>query len=256
MAETVLSVENLRCGYGDTEIIHGISFDVSVNERLCILGPNGCGKTTLLRAINRIIPYQGKVCAAGMDLSRAKRRDIARAMAAMSQINSIYFPYKVYETVLMGRYSYQEGILSRTGSSDREIAEESLRQTGTWELRDRPLTELSGGQLQRVMLARVFAQTPDIILLDEPLNHLDLKYQLELMEYLDSWVKEPGHCVVSVLHDVNMALSYADSVLLMSDGRIAARGAASDFPLELIDGIYGMDVCGYMRKSLARWEVH
>ncbi len=252
--EPVLSVENLHCGYGNSEILHGISFQVLPNEKLCILGPNGCGKTTLLRAVTRILPFQGRVTACGHDTARLKREEIAGIMGYMSQKNAVYFPYSVRETVMMGRYSHHKGIFSRADGEDEEIVRESLLQTGTWEIRDKLLTELSGGQFQRVMLARVFAQSPDIILLDEPTNHLDLKYQTELMEYLDQWVKQGKRCAVSVLHDINMAFSFADSILLLENGNCILHAPARGFPLEKINQAYGMDVCGYMKTSLERWQ--
>lgn len=250
----MLSVKDLRCGYQDTEILHGISFDVFPNEKLCILGPNGCGKTTLLRTICQLLPFQGKITACEHDIRSAKRIDIARIMAYMSQMNSVYFPYTVYETVMMGRYPHQSGVFSQTCADDRQIVSESMKQTGVWDLKDRLLTELSGGQLQRVMLAKVFAQAPDIILLDEPMNHLDLKYQIELMEYLNQWVKVKNRCVVSVLHDINMAFFFADQILVMEEGNCVTHAPAKDFPLDKINQIYGMDICGYMQQSLRLWE--
>lgn len=253
-ATPILSVKDIRCGYQDTEILHGISFDVFPNEKMCILGPNGCGKTTLLRAICQILPFRGEIMACGQDVGRAKRIDIARVMAYMCQMNAVYFPYSVHETVMMGRYPHQKGMFSHAGAEDRRIVEESMVQTGVWELKDRQLTELSGGQLQRVMLAKVFAQSPEVILLDEPMNHLDLKYQVELMEYLSQWVSQGHRCVVSILHDINMAFSFADHILIMGDGRSVAYAPAKEFPLDKINQIYGMDICGYMLRSLNLWK--
>ncbi len=252
--KAVLSVKELYCGYQDAEILHGVSFDVFPNERLCILGPNGCGKTTLLRAVNGILPFRGEITACGYDVSRAKRNDIARHMAYMSQMNTVYFAYSVYDTVMMGRYSHHRGVLTQTDAKDKDAVEESLRRTGMWELRDRALTELSGGQLQRVMLARAFAQSPEIILLDEPMNHLDIKYQIELMDYLDEWVRQGDRCVVGVLHDINMAFSFADKIMLLEGGRCALYASADEFPIERLNRTYDMDISGYMRESLRLWE--
>lgn len=122
------------------------------------------------------------------------------------------------------------------------------------ELKDRQVTELSGGQLQRVFLARAFAQDPQIILLDEPTNHLDLKYQIELMEYLKEWSSKGGRCVAGVLHDINLALSFADTLLLMDEGRVQAFDSVDTFDLSQISRTYRMDVQNYMRESLKRWE--
>lgn len=250
----ILSVKDIRCGYNDTEIVHGISFDVSKNEKLCILGPNGCGKTTLLRALNKIIHFSGDITVYGRDIGSIKRKELAKYMVYMSQLNSVYFPYSVYETVMLGRYAYKKGIFSDSEKKDREYVRECMEKTGIWELKDKLLNELSGGQFQRVLLARVFAQSPDIILLDEPTNHLDLKYQLELMEYLDEWVKEKDRCVVSVLHDINMALSFSDKILLMDKGECVCIAPSDELSTEKIDKVYGMDIKAYMQKSLAMWK--
>ena len=250
----ILSVKGVRCGYQNIEIIHGVSFDVFQNQKVCILGPNGCGKTTLLRAVTDMIPFTGEVTACGLTIGKTPRIQVAKTISLMSQINSIYFPYSVYETVMMGRYSYKRGIFSSQNSEDKKIVEESLKQTGAWELKDRLITELSGGQLQRVMLARVLAQSPNIILLDEPTNHLDLKYQIELMEYLNEWVKKGTRCVVSVLHDINMALAFADKILLMQEGKRVIYESVNEFPLYKLNEVYGMNIGNYMKTSLKRWN--
>lgn len=251
--EAILSVKDIYGGYQNDEILHGISFDVFPHEKLCIIGPNGCGKTTLLRAVSQIIPFKGQITACGYDVNKTERINVARIMAYMSQMNAVYFSYSVYETVMMGRYPHHKGAFSRNTLEDRKIVEKSLKQTGTWELKDRMLTELSGGQIQRVMLARVFAQSPNIILLDEPMNHLDLKYQVELIEYLNQWVKGENRCIVSVLHDLNMAFSFADNILLMDNGKCVNYGPAENFSMKKINDIYGMDICRYMQTSLKRW---
>ena len=119
----------------------------------------------------------------------------------MSQITQLYFPYTVSDTVSLGRYAYSKGAFARLSPKDVEIIVESMKKVGIYELKDKMITELSGGQLQRVFLARVFAQNPDVILLDEPTNHLDFKHQIELLENLKDWVKNNNKIVVGVLHD-------------------------------------------------------
>lgn len=250
----LVSVQDIYCGYDNTEIIHGISFAVFENERLSILGPNGCGKTTLLRVLNALIPFQGDVRVEGKALAKMNRRDIAGLMVYMSQMNAVYFPYTVYETVMMGRYAHRRGLFDSGNKRDEEAVIKSLEQTGTLEIKDKLLNELSGGQFQRVMLARVFAQSPHIILLDEPTNHLDLKYQIQLMEYLDKWVKDGARCVISVLHDINMALAFSDRILLMDEGRRVHLAPAKDFPIQKINDVYGMDIGNYMRAAHRFWE--
>lgn len=252
---TMLKVEHLTCGYGGAPVVKDLSFEVPAGGRLCILGPNGCGKTTLLRALAGLLPHEGKVTAEGRDLAAMDRRQLARTVALLSQISSVYFSYTVYETVLMGRYAHQTGgAFSGPGPEDRAIALECMERTGVADLRDRQVTELSGGQLQRVFLARTFAQQPRIILLDEPTNHLDLKYQVELVQELKAWAAGEGRCVVGVLHDVNLALDLAGLFLLMGDGQARYFGPAAEFDPAALNRVYQMDVGGYMRRSLQRWE--
>lgn len=251
----MLQVEHLSCGYGEEPIVKDVSFQVKEGQRLCILGPNGCGKTTLLRGMMGILPAQGTVTVCGETLAGMPSRQKAKRIALLSQLSSAYFAYTVYETVMLGRYAHQKrSALSGESEEDRRIVQESLEQTGMLELKDRLITELSGGQLQRVFLAQIFAQDPQIILLDEPTNHLDLRYQVELVETLKEWVRQEKRCVVGVLHDINLALSFADTVLLMEQGAVKAFGKAETFDLSLISETYGMDVSGYMRESLRRWE--
>ena len=250
----MLKAEHLTCGYGGPPVVKDVSFRVREGEKLCILGPNGCGKTTLLRALAGLLPCEGTVELAGAGLRKLPARQRAQKLALMSQLSPVAFDYTVYETVMLGRYAHQRGgLLAGESEADRKAVEESLALTGTWELRDRMVTQLSGGQLQRVFLARTFAQEPQAILLDEPTNHLDLRYQVELIDSLRTWVDCPGRCVVGVLHDINLALAFADTVLLLDRGSVLAYERMENFDLSLLDGLYGMDVRGHMKAALQRW---
>ena len=176
----MLEVKNVRCGYDNNEIIKGVSFNVEPGSNLCIVGPNGCGKSTLLKSIANLLNYKGSILLNGKEISKFNRKDLAKNIALMSQASSIYFPYTVYETVSLGRYAHLKGVFSRMSKSDEEIIIKSIENVGLLDLKDKLISELSGGQLQRVYLARAFAQDPNVILLDEPTNHLDIKYHSSL----------------------------------------------------------------------------
>lgn len=252
----MLQIEHLTCGYGGAPVVRDVSFAVPEGGRLCVLGPNGSGKTTLLRAIAGLLPYTGAITAGGQALNGLPPRRRARAVALMSQFSAAGFDYTVYETVMLGRYAHREGAFWAPDSdADRTAVRESLQRTDTWALRERYVTELSGGQLQRVMLARAFAQAPQVLLLDEPANHLDLRCQAELSASVRAWAAEaPGRCAVAVLHDVNLALELADRVLLLQNGAVRWQGPAAALDTAALDEVYGMDVRGYMQKALARWQ--
>ncbi len=251
----MLKAEKLSCGYGGEPVVREISLTLSPGERLVILGPNGSGKTTLLRALTGVLPSSGLLELEGRDLRSLSPRERGRKLAMLSQMNTAGFAFTVWETVLMGRYPHMgRGVFSTPSPEDRRIAEDCLKGLNLWPERNRPITELSGGQLQRVLLARTFAQTPGIIFLDEPTNHLDLKYQIELVEQLKSWTAGPGRAAVGVFHDLDLALSFADTVLLLDRGRAVYQGSAAGLDSALLSRVFEVDVPAYMRASRERWE--
>jgi iron complex transport system ATP-binding protein len=161
----------------------------------------------------------------------------------------------VYDTVALGRYAYLEGFLRDLSERDVEIVEAAINRLGLEGVKDRMINELSGGQLQRVFLARTLAQDPDIILLDEPTNHLDLKHQVELLQYLISWARESNKTVIGVLHDLNLARSFSDTTAIMSEGKLVSRGN----PEMVLNGavlkaVYDMDIRSFMLESLENWR--
>lgn len=251
----MLTLKNVSAGYNGFDVISNINLNVSEGENLCILGPNGCGKTTLIKTIAGILPHKGSIKIDGTAISSMKRTDVAKKIAVMSQISNIYFSYTVYETVLLGRYLHMKNsIFKEPTAKDRDYADKCLKAVDLLSLKNKQISTLSGGQLQRVYLARTLAQEPSIILLDEPTNHLDLKNQSELIEFLRGWSKEAGHTVIGVLHDLNLAMKLADNVLLLDKGNIAAYGKTEDvISSNIMNNVYDMDVTGYMIDSLKQW---
>lgn len=250
----MLTVQSLSCGYGGEDVVHDISFELLEGHRLVILGPNGCGKTTLLRALTGFLPFTGAAVLDGRDLKAMSARERGQSLAMLTQMGAVSFSFTVWETVLLGRYPHLgRGIFAAPNAGDRAIAEDCLKRLDLWDTRERPITELSGGQLQRVLLARTFAQTPKVILLDEPTNHLDLRYQVELVAELKKWTAEPGRAAVGVFHDMDLALDFADTVLLMDKGRVVYLGSADKLDPALLSRVFGLDVPGYMRASRERW---
>ena len=252
----MLTLQNVTAGYNGIDVIYNISLSVKEGENLCIIGPNGCGKTTLIKAISGIIPHQGIIKIDGNDISNMKRVDVAKKIAVMSQISNIYFSYSIYETVLLGRYLHMKGRTFKEPSArDREYTDKCLKAVGLLNIKHKLISTLSGGQLQRVYFARTLAQEPNIILLDEPTNHLDLKHQTELIDFLKDWSKNEGHSVIGVLHDLNLAIKLSDNMLILDNGNIAAYGNANEvISSNLLNEVYDMNVTEYMVDSLRHWE--
>ncbi len=251
----MLTIQNLNCGYDGEDVIHDVNLSVKAGERLYIAGPNGCGKTTLLKCIAALLPYRGEILLDQVSTRRIRKKELARKIGIMTQISNVYFPYTIAETVALGRYAHRNGVFAQLTPSDRDYVEECIERVGLGDLRNRRIDELSGGQLQRVFLARLFAQNPEIILLDEPTNHLDLKYQIELLQYVTSWSAETGKTVIGVLHDLNLVHEFAGQVVLMSEGKIFSQGTPEQaLSGENLETCYQIGIRGWMKRSLSNWE--
>jgi iron complex transport system ATP-binding protein len=251
----MIEVRKLSAGYGGGDVLHDINFKIEGGESLCVLGANGCGKSTLLRCIARIIDYRGSVLIDGVDTAEFPRKELAKKIALLSQNMQVFFPYTVYETVSMGRYAYSQGFLKNLSAEDLSVIEDVLKKLDIWDIKDRMIDELSGGTLQRVFLAKTLAQTPDLILLDEPANHLDLKHQLELLDYLKTWVSENNKTLIGVFHDLNLARRFADTALVLDNGKVTACGKIDEvIKSETLNAAYGLDIRAFYRESFTLFD--
>ncbi|MBL0375045.1 ABC transporter ATP-binding protein [Rhizobium sp. KVB221] len=205
---------------GNRWLIEDISFSLRPGERLAIVGPNGAGKTTLLRCLYRgLKPRLGTVALDGADIWQMSATEVARCVAVVLQESPAAFPFSVRDIVFMGRIPWRRG-KAHWSQIDREQTEHALEHLGLTSLAQRRFATLSGGEQQRVLVARALAQEPRLLILDEPSNHLDIRHQLEILDLL----KGLGITIITTLHDLNLAADFATSVLIMHDGRMLASG--------------------------------
>jgi iron complex transport system ATP-binding protein len=220
-----LAAEGIAVGYDGRRVIDGLDLTIPAGRITSIVGPNACGKSTLLRGLARLQPLEaGRVTLGGRDVATMPRREVARRIGVLPQSSIAPDGVRVAELVGRGRYPHQ-GWFGRHSSDDDVVVAEALAATGVAELADRRLEELSGGQRQRVWVAMVLAQRTDIVLLDEPTTYLDVTHQLELLDLLTELNRVHGTTVVMVLHELNLAARYADHLVVMRSGAVIAEGA-------------------------------
>ena len=251
----MLQGKNISVQYGAQTAVHQVSFTLQPGQWLMLAGPNGAGKSTLIRAIAQTIPYTGRITLDGRDLRFLRPAERARQIGVLSQHNSAQYGYTVEEIVQLGRYAHRKGFLSSKPEGEDQRVDSALALTGLTEYRHRSVLTLSGGELQRVFLAQVFAQDPRVLLLDEPANHLDLPYQQHIFSLLSDWLREPGRAVLSVVHDLSLAKKYGTHALLMHRGNSVAYGETDAVltPFNL-QSVYGMDVFAWMKDLLSQWN--
>ena len=224
-------------------VLRDVGLTAAAGQLLCILGPNGSGKTTLLRCLlGRFRPKSGEVLLDGRDLRKYSPRELARLLAYVPQFPQLAFSFPVREIILMGRFA-RAGVLGLAGEQDQAVARQAMIMTETLAFADRTLDELSGGEAQRVMIARALAQQPSVMLLDEPTSHLDIKNQLMIHRTMQRLAHDWEMAVVCVSHDVNLAARFADALVLMRDGHVVAAGAPAEVIREdVLAETYGVAV--------------
>lgn len=239
-----LSTRNLSFSYdGNTPTLQNLTFDVRAGEFLSVIGPNGSGKSTLLRLLDRILlPRQGSITLDGQDINTFQRSELARRIAFVSQESGTLFPFTVMEMILMGRAPHARGSLFEN-EHDRTIALTMMERMDIAHLADHPVTALSGGEKQRVFIARALAQQPEILLLDEPNAHLDIAHQIDVFTILRTLVKESGLTVISVSHDLNLAGTFSNRIAMLVCGSLVTIGSPEEVLTEArIKEVFGTPV--------------
>lgn len=219
-----LEAKGVYAGYRQKDVIQDLDITIGPGDFIGIVGPNGSGKTSFLRSLSRVLkPSKGVVLLSDEDIYGIPSRAVARELAVVPQDQMVSFDFCALEIVLMGRNPHL-GRLQAAGARDLEIARQAMERANVWHLADRLLSELSGGERQRVVIAQALAQSPRLLLLDEPTQHLDIQHQLSLLELLDEMTRE-GLAAVVVMHDVNLAAQYCREIIMIRKGREFARGA-------------------------------
>lgn len=239
----MLEIQSLSVAYYDIDVIKDINLSIAEREILAVVGPNGVGKSTLVRAVSGVHPARkGKVRVNGNELDRLPYLQRARYMAVVPQARELPAAYTVYETVMMGRTPYLNW-LGQAGRLDHELVRLALERTALLAMAERRIGELSGGEQQRVLLARALAQDTPIMLLDEPTTHLDLQHQSNLLNLVRRLAQEKNLSVLMVLHDLNLAGLYADRVALMANGSVYAVGSPAEvITAENLTSVYSVPV--------------
>ncbi|MGC5166724.1 ABC transporter ATP-binding protein [Luteimicrobium sp. DT211] len=240
-ARHTLAAEDLTLGYEGRVVVRGLGLAVPPGRVTAIVGPNACGKSTLLRGLARLLaPESGRVLLDGEDVRALGTRRVAQVLGLLPQSPVAPEGITVADLVGRGRYPHQ-GWLRRWTSTDDLAVAEAMEATGVTDLAARPLSELSGGQRQRVWIAMALAQRTDLLLLDEPTTFLDIAHQVEVLDLLAELNADRGTTVVMVLHDLNQAVRYADHLVAMREGEIVAAGAPADVvTAELVERVFGL----------------
>ncbi len=251
----MLVVENLNFKYSDKVILNNLNLEFKPGYFYSMIGVNGSGKTTFLNTLVNLLNYEGSIKLANVEIKNMKRIEIAKKIAYVRQALELEMTYTVYEIIMLARYAHLKGLFKMPMKEDHRIVEQIITDLDLSEIKNCYFNTLSGGQKQRVFLAKALAVEPEIILLDEPTNHLDLKYQLEIVSYAKKWVKKHQKIVIAVLHDLNLALRYADEVVLLNNGQKELFCKSEEIiKSPSLNEVYNIDVRKYMKESFQLWS--
>ena len=247
METEILRAKDLKIAYGERVIVEGMDLSIARDKITTIIGPNGSGKSTLLKAITRLIHFQeGSVFLEGKDLLSFKPKALASRIAVLPQIHTAPADFRVKDLVSYGRMPYQK-MLSGKSREDERIVEWAMERTGVAAFRDKSIYEISGGEAQRVWIATVLAQQPQVLFLDEPTTYLDIAYQLEMMQLVKRLNRETGIGIVMVLHDLAQAMEVSDHVIVIKKGKKYAEGKPEEvITCRMMKDVYDVQ-CEIMR---------
>ena len=233
----MVRIENVSYSYGERFSISDVSLEIGQGEVTVLLGPNGSGKTTLLNLISGIMrPESGSIFMLDKDIHQMKSKSRAKSIAVVRQFANAPFGYSVFDIVSMGRYAYKKRF-EALNKEDIEIVRHFLREMGIEHLQNEPVNKISGGELQRVSLARALSQQSDMLLLDEPVNHLDIRHRYDILNTIKKRTAE-GHTTLCVLHDINLALKYGDKLVLLKDGKLKKICRTQEITKKELAGLY------------------
>ena len=237
-----LEIEQLTLGYGDRDVVHDLDLVIAPGDVTAIVGPNACGKSTLLRSLTRLLaPRTGRVLLDGKEVHATPAKQLARRMGLLPQSPIAPEGITVGELVGRGRHPHQR-VLTRWSTADDLAVTAALRATDMLELMDRAVDELSGGQRQRVWIAMALAQETEVLLLDEPTTFLDISHQIEVLDLLTDLNRNAGTTIVMVLHDLNLAARYADHLVALESGRVHASGQPAEVLTEdCVRTVFGLE---------------
>jgi iron complex transport system ATP-binding protein len=236
----MVDVKHVSKVYGNKNVISDVSVKIAKGKITSFIGPNGAGKSTLLSMISRLIAKdEGEIYIDGMDVTRCKSNELAKKISILKQSNNINIRLTVKELVSFGRFPYSQGRLTK---EDRKFIAEAIRYMELEDIQHKFLDQLSGGQRQRAYIAMVIAQDTEYVLLDEPLNNLDMKHSVQIMKVLRKLADELGKTVVIVIHDINFASCYSDYIVAMKDGRVIKEGTTDEIITpSVLNDVYDMD---------------
>lgn len=248
-----LDVRDLSVEINNKKILKGVDLNCKNKDFTGIIGPNGSGKSTLLRTVYKVIsPKSGSINLGDIDILKDSYKNIFKYLSVVSQFNNLDFDFSVSEIVLMGRMPHKK-LMEKDSIEDLEIVEDSLKKVGLLDYKDRSFLTLSGGEKQRVILARAISQEPEFMILDEPTNHLDIKNQLEMFKTM----KDLNISVLAALHDISMAAKYCDYLYILKDGKIYAHGTPEEvINKKTIDDVYCVDCEIYKNPISEELEIY